>query len=101
MNLDDRRFLEAVCNRVIELNKRYPGGHDALKNLSFTIDSGEMLFLAGHSGAGKSTLLKLISGIERATSGNVLVNDQNLSRLRPSQLTTCVCPYIVAVSIAL
>ncbi|MBP7580835.1 MULTISPECIES: cell division ATP-binding protein FtsE [Vogesella] len=72
-----------------QVSKRYPGGHDALKNLSFTIDSGEMLFLAGHSGAGKSTLLKLISGIERATSGNVLVNDQNLSRLRPSQL-----PYV-------
>jgi len=72
-----------------QVSKRYPGGHDALKNLSFTMDSGEMLFLAGHSGAGKSTLLKLISGIERATSGNVLVNDQNLSRLRPSQL-----PYV-------
>ncbi len=72
-----------------QVSKRYPGGHDALKNLSFTIDSGEMLFLAGHSGAGKSTLLKLISGIARATSGNVLVNDQNLSRLRPSQL-----PYV-------
>src|SRR5574343_369157 len=72
-----------------QVSKRYPGGHDALKNLSFTIDSGEMLFLAGHSGAGKSTLLKLISGIERATSGNVLVNGQNLSRLRASQV-----PYV-------
>jgi len=72
-----------------QVSKRYPGGHEALKNLSFTIDSGEMLFLAGHSGAGKSTLLKLISGIERATSGSVLVNGQNLSKLRASQL-----PYV-------
>lgn len=72
-----------------QVTKRYPGGHEALRNLSFTVDSGEMVFLAGHSGAGKSTLLKLISGIERASSGSVLVNNQNLSKLRPSQL-----PYV-------
>src|SRR5574343_316832 len=72
-----------------QVGKRYPRGHEALKNLSFTIDSGEMLFLTGHSGAGKSTLLKLIAGIERASSVSVLVNDQNLSKLRASQL-----PYV-------
>ncbi|AXK40801.1 cell division ATP-binding protein FtsE [Crenobacter cavernae] len=72
-----------------QVSKRYPGGIDALKNLSFTIESGEMVFLAGHSGAGKSTLLKMIAGIERATSGGVLVNGQNLSKLRASQL-----PYV-------
>jgi cell division transport system ATP-binding protein len=69
-----------------QVSKRYAGGIDALKNLSFSIDVGEMVFLAGHSGAGKSTLLKLISGIERATSGSVLVNGQNLSKLRSHQL---------------
>ncbi|KZE34871.1 cell division ATP-binding protein FtsE [Crenobacter luteus] len=72
-----------------QVSKRYPGGIDALKNLSFTIAAGEMVFLAGHSGAGKSTLLKLVAGIERATAGNVLVNGQNLSKLRASQL-----PYV-------
>ena len=69
-----------------QVSKRYPGGFDALKNLSFQIDAGEMVFLAGHSGAGKSTLLKLVAGIDRATSGNVLVNGQNLRRLCASQL---------------
>lgn len=64
-----------------QVSKRYPGGIDALKNLSFGIDAGEMVFLAGHSGAGKSTLLKLIAGIERASSGSVRVNSHNLSRL--------------------
>ncbi|WP_028536824.1 cell division ATP-binding protein FtsE [Paludibacterium yongneupense] len=69
-----------------QVTKRYPGGIEALKNLSFSIASGEMVFLAGHSGAGKSTLLKLIGGLERATSGSVLVNNQNLSRLRANQI---------------
>ena len=46
-----------------QVSKTYPGGHAALKNLSFKIDKGEMIFLAGHSGAGKSTILKLIAGI--------------------------------------
>jgi len=40
------------------------GGYTALKNVSFAIAAGEMVFLSGHTGAGKSTLLKLIAGIE-------------------------------------
>ena len=69
---------------MIELNnvcKRYPGGYDALKNVSLTLADGEMVFLTGHSGAGKSTLLKLITLIERATSGQIMVNNKNLARL--------------------
>ncbi|MEJ2515714.1 MAG: cell division ATP-binding protein FtsE [Gammaproteobacteria bacterium] len=57
--------------------KRYPGGHDALSDLTFTMESGEMAFLTGHSGAGKSTLLKLVALIERPTRGQVLVNGRN------------------------
>ncbi|WP_255990591.1 cell division ATP-binding protein FtsE [Chitinolyticbacter albus] len=64
-----------------QVSKRYPGGFDAVKNLSFEIQTGELVFLAGHSGAGKSTLLKLIAGIEKPSSGAVLVNNQNVSRL--------------------
>jgi cell division transport system ATP-binding protein len=65
------------------VSKRYPGGHDALKSATLTIEEGEMVFLMGHSGAGKSTLLKLIGGIERPTSGSVVVNGQNIGKLRP------------------
>jgi cell division transport system ATP-binding protein len=64
------------------VTKRYPGGHEALKGASLTIDQGEMVFLMGHSGAGKSTLLKLIAGIERPTRGSVMVNGQNVAALR-------------------
>jgi len=61
-----------------QVNKRYESGQDALKNLSFSIDRGEMAFLTGHSGAGKSTLLKLIMLMERPTSGQVIINQQDL-----------------------
>lgn len=63
--------------------KRYPGGSEALKNISFAIDTGEMVFITGHSGAGKSTLLKLMTAIERPTSGSVVINGQNVGALRP------------------
>ena len=64
------------------VTKRYPGGHEALTEVSFKIAQGEMVFLTGHSGAGKSTLLKLTAAIERPTSGQIIVNGQNISRLK-------------------
>ena len=64
--------------------KRYPGGQEALKGVSFTLGQGEFAFLAGHSGAGKSTLLKLIPAIERPSAGTVLVNGQNVGALQKS-----------------
>jgi cell division transport system ATP-binding protein len=68
--------------RFDRVTKRYPGGYEALKEVSLEIAAGEMVFLTGHSGAGKSTLLKLIAAIERPTSGSVLVNQQNVGRMR-------------------
>jgi cell division transport system ATP-binding protein len=66
--------------------KRYPGGHDALRNISFALAAGEMAFLTGHSGAGKSTLLKLIALIERPSRGQVIVNQKNLERVGARRL---------------
>ena len=68
------------------VTKRYPGGHEALKSVSFTVADGELLFITGHSGAGKSTLLKLLPVIERVTSGSVVVNGQNVSAMRPAAI---------------
>ena len=62
--------------------KRYPGGQEALKGVSFSLEAGELAFLTGRSGAGKSTLLKLIPAIERPTSGSVIVNGQNVGALK-------------------
>lgn len=72
--------------RFDNLSKRYTGGFEALRNISFEMDSGEMAFLTGHSGAGKSTLLKLLMLIERPTSGNLLIDGKNLNRLSRSKI---------------
>lgn len=69
-----------------QVTKRYPGSNEALRNVSFSIEAGELVFLTGHSGAGKSTLLKLIAAIERPTSGTVLIANQNISKLKPSAI---------------
>ena len=67
--------------RIEDVGKQFPGGHEALKNLSLTVDAGEMVFVTGHSGAGKSTLLKLIALIDRPSSGQVIVDGQNTNRI--------------------
>jgi cell division transport system ATP-binding protein len=66
--------------------KRYPGGQEGLKGVSFTIEPGEFAFVAGHSGAGKSTLLKLIPAIERPSGGAILVNGQNVGAIKRTAL---------------
>lgn len=71
--------FDSVC-------KRYPGGHEALNDISFALAPGELAFLTGHSGAGKSTLLKLIMLMERPTRGQVFINGKGLSRLHRSQI---------------
>ena len=69
-----------------QVSKRYPGSHEALRDISFEIEQGSLVFVTGHSGAGKSTLLKLIAAIERPTSGTVLIGNQNASKLRAAAL---------------
>jgi cell division transport system ATP-binding protein len=72
--------------RFSSVAKRYPGGQEALRGVSLEIAAGEMVAVSGHSGAGKSTLLKLAAGIERPSSGTVVVHGQNLGALGETAL---------------
>ena len=72
--------------RFEQVAKVYPGRQRAVDNVSFSIDQGEMIFIAGHSGAGKTTILKLIAGLLRPTSGEVWVNNSCLNQMNHDQL---------------
>lgn len=64
------------------VSKQYSAHAIALREVTLDIAKGELVYLAGPSGAGKSTLLKMIAAIERPTSGAVLVNGQDIGKLR-------------------
>ncbi|KAB7766806.1 cell division ATP-binding protein FtsE [Xanthomonas maliensis] len=72
--------------RFDNVSKHYPGGHQALIDVSFEVADGEMLFVTGHSGAGKSTLLKLIHLSERPSRGAVVLGERNLLKVRGRQI---------------
>ncbi|GAA3544307.1 cell division ATP-binding protein FtsE [Zobellella aerophila] len=72
--------------RFEQVSKVYSGGFQALQKVDFHLGKGEMAYLTGHSGAGKSTLLKLISVMERPSDGRVFFNNQDVSRIRRSQI---------------
>jgi len=67
------------------VSKRF-SEHDALRDLSLTIDTGEMVFLTGHSGAGKSTFLRLLMLLERPTSGSLTVNERDTRRVKRREI---------------
>jgi cell division transport system ATP-binding protein len=71
--------------RFDAVSKRYPGRGEALRELSFDVDRGEMVFVTGHSGAGKSTLLRLIHLAERASRGSVQLEGRNLAQISASE----------------
>ncbi len=68
------------------VTKKYRHHYEAIKDMTFEIESGEMVFLTGHSGAGKSTILKLIAALERPSYGKIMVNNIDLFRLKYRQI---------------
>ncbi|MFA9556763.1 ABC transporter ATP-binding protein [Evansella sp. AB-rgal1] len=75
--------------RIENLSKVYGKGETAVKaldNISFSVKKGEFLAIIGPSGSGKSTLLHLLGGVDRPTSGKVLVNNTDIYSLNETQL---------------
>ncbi len=80
----DTETSQPVIIEFIKVNKIYPPDVVALRNVSFSIRAGEMVFLTGISGAGKSTLLKLICAMEHPTKGLIEVQGQELTSIAPA-----------------
>jgi len=66
--------------------KTYAGPVHALKNVTFEIEKGSLVFLTGPSGAGKSTLFRLVSAFDKPTTGKVQVAEHNVSEIARKQL---------------
>jgi len=71
---------------VRNVRKVYPNGHEALKDISFTVPDGQMVGIIGRSGAGKSTLLRCLNGIIPVTSGQIAINDVGMTEAGPREL---------------
>jgi putative ABC transport system ATP-binding protein len=70
--------------QLIKVTKSFGSGHkkvDALKETDFEADRGELIAIIGPSGSGKSTFLTIVGGLLSPSSGDVVINDQNLSTL--------------------
>ncbi len=67
--------------------KTYRENNHILKNLKLDIMSGEFVFLMGPSGAGKTTLFRIMTGFEKSTSGQVIVNDFNLDKITNKEIS--------------
>lgn len=61
---------------------------EALKNVNFTVEEGEYVAVMGESGSGKTTLLNILAALDKPTGGNVILDGQNLSKIKESQIAT-------------
>ena len=71
------------------LNKNFDDGENKnhiLKDISFEVVSGDTLAINGSSGSGKSTLLHILSGLENTSSGEIFIDDTNISYLSENEL---------------
>jgi sn-glycerol 3-phosphate transport system ATP-binding protein len=69
---------------LTKVQKVYPGGVEAVKDVNFTIRDGTICVLVGPSGCGKSTLLRMVAGLEDITSGDVKIGGERVNDLDPA-----------------
>src|SRR6476620_9109456 len=72
--------------QVSDLRVVYQNGNEALKSISLTAEKGEIVAIIGRSGAGKSTLLRCINGLQRAASGQIVLDGDAITQMSESQL---------------
>ncbi len=71
---------------VKNLVKTYPNGVKALRNVSFDVKAGEFLVIIGLSGSGKSTLLRCLNRLNDSTSGEVIFDNQDITKIRGADI---------------
>ena len=60
---------------------------EALKNISFNVENGEFISIMGESGSGKTTLLNIIATLDKATSGNVILNGKDINSIKENEIS--------------
>jgi len=78
--------LLIIMIHIHQVSKYYNNAIPALVDVSFKINKGDFVFITGPSGAGKTTLLKLMFCAERPSSGEIITNGVNISRMKPSTI---------------
>ncbi|MDX1992830.1 MAG: phosphonate ABC transporter ATP-binding protein [bacterium] len=72
--------------KITDLRVVYDSGTEALKSVSLSAERGEIVAIIGRSGAGKSTLLRCINGLQKPTSGQIILDGEDITSLSPAQL---------------
>ena len=66
------------------VSKEFPGGVQAVRDVSLEIGDGEFMVLVGPSGCGKTTLLRSIGGLEKVTGGSIRIGERDVTNLQPA-----------------
>lgn len=75
--------------KTVDLTKTYKGGVEvnALSNVNFELEKGDLVAIIGDSGSGKSTLLHLLAGVDKPTSGDIFIQDKNITKFKKDEMT--------------
>ena len=72
--------------QLYNVTKKYGAESAAVKDVTLQIDKGDFIYITGASGAGKTTLLRMLYAAEKPTKGQILIDGQNISRIRSRQI---------------
>ncbi|MDU1955689.1 MAG: ABC transporter ATP-binding protein [Peptoniphilus lacydonensis] len=78
-----------IIVKTVDLTKTYNSGVEvhALSNVNFEMEKGDLVAIIGDSGSGKSTLLHLLAGVDKPTSGDIIIQDKNITKFNKDEMT--------------